>query len=121
MTLTEGELIQFIGTQNYYKHWTGFIVYTDGVKFVADKGKAYWLIDAIASWQPEIKNNPDAYFQVWKLKVNEDRTALLTCEIEDSEGKTKTPVKQEIKYTDFPLKEVKLYCVDGVLMLPTEY
>ena len=45
--LTESELNQFIGTEHYYRHLLGFN-YTDGVKFMAERGKAYWLIDAIA-------------------------------------------------------------------------
>jgi len=30
----ESNLSQFYGTENYYKHWTGAIVYTDGVKYL---------------------------------------------------------------------------------------
>ena len=56
--LTEGDLAQFIGTSQYYRHNLG-LLYTDGVKYVADRGGAYWLIDAIASWQidPRIRND----------------------------------------------------------------
>jgi hypothetical protein len=30
-------------------------------------------------------------------------------------------VKQDIPYTDSPLKEMRLYCQNGVLFLPSEY
>jgi len=112
----ERSLSQFIGTQNYYKHFTG-LFYTDGIKYLADKAGSYWLIDLIASWQiyPKVRSCP---FQIWELKVNEDRTAVITMK-EDTNEPIKA--KQEIQFTDFPLKEIKLYVVDGVLMLPSEY
>jgi len=115
MTL-KAELVQFIGTQNYYRHFTG-LIYTDGIKYLADKAGAYWLIDLIASWQAKQKVR-ECYFQIWELKVNEDRTAVITMK-EDTNEPIKA--KQEIQFTDFPLDHIKLYCVDGVLMLPSEY
>lgn len=82
MELKQSDLSQFIGTVNYYQHWLG-LRYTDGVKYVAEHGKAHWLIDAIASWQlsPEIKNDPMLQkIQFWRLRVNNDYSAVLTCE-----------------------------------------
>ena len=31
-----------------------------------------------------------------------------------------TIARQQIEYSDFPLKEIKLYLIDGVLLLPSE-
>lgn len=46
--LTEGDLAQFIGSETLYQH-PGFNVrYTEGVRYVAEHGGAFWLIDAIA-------------------------------------------------------------------------
>jgi hypothetical protein len=55
--------------------------------------------------------------QFWKLRVNPDNSAVLTCE-RDSDD---VAITQEIPYTDFPLESVKLYLADGVLLLPSEY
>ena len=110
------ELMQFSGTVNYYRHPLG-IVFTDGVKYLADKAEAYWLIDTIASYQLR-KDIREISFQLWELRVNEDGTALLTMKEDTNEPER---VKQKILYTDFPLKYQKLYLVDGVLMLPSEY
>jgi len=110
------KLEQFGGTINYYRHPLG-IIFTDGVKFLADKAGAYWLIDAIASWQIEEKVR-NCSFQLWELKVNEDRTAILTMKEDAGEPEI---VRQEIPFTDFPLEYQKLYLVDKVLMLPSEY
>jgi hypothetical protein len=41
-------LSQFSGTENWYRHWTGRILFTDGAKYVADAAGAHWLLDEIA-------------------------------------------------------------------------
>ena len=30
-------------------------------------------------------------------------------------------IKQKIGFTDFPLEKLKLYLIDGVILLPSEY
>ena len=107
------ELLMFTGTENYYKHPYG-IYYTDGVRYLAEKARSYWLIDAIASWQREVGS---CSFQIWELRVKDGR-GLLTMK-EDTNEPVK--VSQVIHYTDFPLQYIKLYLVDRVLMLPSEY
>ena len=47
----EADLAQFSGTDNWWKHRTGRLTYTDGVKFLAEKAGAFWLIDLVASYQ----------------------------------------------------------------------
>ena len=110
-TLTKQDLDQFTGTQSYYKHWCSKNVYTDGVKYLADKAGAYWLIDAIFSY------NRKEPFQVWEL-VKTGTTAVLTMQ-EDTGAPIK--VKQEIPFTDFPLDEIQLWFTNGVLYLPSEH
>ena len=111
------DLSQFRGTRQWYKHWAQRLVYTDGVKYLAEQAGAFWLIDAIASYQM-YKQVWETGFQLWELKKNEDESAVLTMR-EDS-GKPER-VRQNIKYTDFPLDYIKLYVVNGGLMLPSEY
>lgn len=111
-------LEQFIGTENYYPHWIG-IRYTDGVKYLAEEAEAYWLIDAIASWQlsPEVKGDPMLQrIQFWKLRVD-GHSAVLTCERDENN----IAVTQKISYTDFPLESITLYLANGILLLPSEY
>ena len=55
-------------------------------------------------------------FQSWKLFVQNKKGRL---ELQDGNGKVLR--KQEIPYTDFPLKEINLYLTDNVLLLPSEY
>jgi len=115
--LTASDLSQFIGTTVWYRH--GFvksITFTDGVKYVADTGGAYWLIDEIvfAQTMPEIAS---AKFQLWRLMVSLKYVGLLTC----LDGSNNPIFAKKIKYTDFPLTEIKFYFTDNVIMLPSEY
>ena len=117
--LTEADLAQFTGTSVYYLHALG-LRYTDGVRYLAEHGGAFWLIDAISSWQgdPRIGQDPMLQdMQFWKLMVNEDRSAQLVYERDEEDE----AISQKIPYTDFPLKRITLYCQQGVLLLPSEY
>lgn len=106
----EQGLAQFVGTEEWHKHQFG-LKYTDGVKFLAENSGAYWLVDAIASYQKKES------FQLWTLTVTDHRAVLEMREDSDAP----IIVQQNIEFTDFPLPEIKLYLVDGVLMLPSEY
>lgn len=113
--MKELNLSQFTGTEHWYKHMFGIVTYTDGIKYLADEAQAYWLLDIVASYQPKHKDKP---FQIWKLTVNEDKTAVITMK-EDSNKPVL--VKQKIAYTDFPLDEIEFYCIDGIMLLKSEY
>jgi hypothetical protein len=110
------ELKQFSGTESYYRHSFGTITYTDGIKYLAEKAECYWLIDIVASYQIDkrVKAEP---FQVFQLKVNEDCTATVTI----SDGNDNVLAVQKLEFTDFPMKEMTLWCVGKVLLLPSEY
>lgn len=111
------------GTEQYWK-LPGFLgssmKYTDGVQYLAQNADCYWLLTAIASYQPELKSKHKRVypFQLWELKVKEDHSAVLTC-AEDSD--IPPVITQAIEFTDFPLPEFKLWLVNGVLLLPSEY
>lgn len=108
-------LNEFCGTEAYHKLSAfGKFVSTDGVAFMADTFGAFWLVDAIASYQPKLRN---VSFQSWRL-VSKENKAILTCTDGDSD---KAIIKQEIEYTDFPDGEVLCFLTDGVLMLSSEY
>jgi len=119
----QSELQQFIGTTQYYQYMAGLKL-TDGVKYLADNagGGAYWLLDILASYQCEPKIGRE-YFQVWELQLlpraegNENaQPAVVTMKADTTEL-----VRQEIMHTDFPLDYIKLYLIDGVILLTSEY
>jgi hypothetical protein len=114
--LRQADLDQFIGTQQWWAHWTKRITFTDGVKYLAETAGAFWLVDAIASWQIERKE----HFQLWELHVNRDETPMAVLTMREDCDQPEL-IRQEISYTDFPLEKIKLYLIDGVLLLPSEY
>ena len=116
-------LDQFTGTKNWYRHALSSailrrdITYTDGVKYLAEKAGAYWLIDLIFSVYACEENVRKEEFLLWTLTVNENKSAIVTCD----NGSGTVLYTQEIEYSDFPLEEIKLYLTDGVLLLTKEY
>ena len=117
------DLNQFTGSDNYYRNKNYPFFYTDGIKYLAEGG-AYWLLDAIASWQedPIIKNDQDLnQIQFWKLKVDSSSAGILVCERDQDDP----VITQKIPYTEFPLPEITLFLCDmgtqGILILPSEY
>ena len=107
------EFASYTGTEEYFKHLFG-LKYTDGVYAVAEKYKAYWLIDAVASYQGKMKKEP---FQLWVMTADHNK-GLLEMRTDSDQP---VLVSQEIPFTDFPSGELKLYLCDGVLLLPSEY
>ena len=120
-------MAQAIGTTKYIKHFTGLLVFTDGVDQLRQDADAFWLVDAIASHQIKHKKVP---FQVWELEVCSDKTAILTMKEDTNEPLL---VEQKIHHTNFPLEKIKFYVTEGgygteenwtpclVLMLTSEY
>ena len=121
MTTWANELNNFSGTEHYYRI-TPDTVITDGAKFVADKGGAYWLMVAIASYLPEFTSKET--FVVATLNVTRTATSSHAI-LKLDDGNDNILVEQLIEYTDFALNEMKLYaCYNGdawVIMLPREY
>jgi hypothetical protein len=136
-------LSYFTGTEQWTRYaclCPHIVLLTDGAMYVAEHGgeddnSAYWLIDAISSYQGEAALKHHA-FQVWKLSVlppdpeippmsppmsvaavlrskqpaakdcKPHRHAVLTCTNSDE----KQLVRQEIDLTDFlPIGEITIY------------
>lgn len=109
------ELGNFTGTENYYRHWTGQGVMTDGVYHLADAFGAMWLVDLVFINGQQHKKKEG--FMVCKLEVNEDDSAIFTIE----DGNKNELSRQVIEYTDFPARRAEIWYIDGVALLPSEY
>ena len=133
--LTTSELRNFTGTETYHRFSPLFprVIASDGGIHVArhgGQGGAFWLLEAIASYQPELQRHPDERLkdmQFWKLVVNADKSAILTCVADTGE---EPAVEQHIEFTDFDLPEIDLWVAptdDGkggviwVILLPSEH
>ena len=111
------ELQHFTGSESFHKNpLFPRYVYTEGVKFLAEKAGAYWLLDYIFANQmlDILKTQP---FQTWKITVLETEAAF----IEVGDGDENKLISFILTYTDFPLQELTLWLVDNTLMLTSEY
>ena len=116
--LTEADLNQFTGSEHWYRHGlVRNILFTDGAKYLADHGGAYWLLDEIAFAQRGEKAVAAEEFQVWTLTVKPDRTARLVCD----DGNGNTVFEKPIPFTDFPLDKIDLYFTNNTIYLPSEH
>lgn len=114
-------LKEFHGTVEYHKHlYPGKspIILTDGCKYLRESCKAYWLFDAILSYQYD-KVLKGVNFQIWELKqLRVDLSWLLTCRADQN---SKPLIRQPIEFSDFPLDYIKIWVIDKVALLPSEY
>ena len=110
-------LAQFTGTVRYYRISRRNLL-TDGAKYLAEKGKCFWMMDAVSSHLSEI--GTEDWFVLIRVQVSEGRAEMI---YEDGNGGEHA--RQAIPYTDFALSEITLYaCWDQehwVIMLPSEY
>ena len=119
--LLKRTLKEFHGTGAYHKHLfpgKSPILLTDGCNFIREECKAFWLFDAILSYQCE-KILSNLKFQIWELQQSKkDLSWKLMCR-EDS-GR-KPIITQVIEFSDFPIPEIKIWVIDKVCLLPSEY
>jgi len=104
------------GSENFFVQKPSLILYTDGVKDLAETCSAYWLIDLIVSHQCHREINLER-FQVWDLKRVKDNVFTILC----TDGNKNRVTGQEIPFSDFPYDVATLWLVDGCIMLPKEY
>lgn len=103
------------GSDTFHKHWLGFI-YTEGVRDLAADYGAFWFIDIVASYRTHKKVRAEG-FQVWKLKRVKDDQFIAICE----DGNDNIVITQKISFSDFKDDDLTFWCIDGVIMLPSEY
>ena len=104
------------GSENFFCHRPSLVLYTDGVKALADTCQAYWLIDLIISYQCQNAVNLQR-FQVWELR----RVHANQFFIHATDGNKNPVARQKIPFSDFTYDIATIWLVDGCLMLPKEY
>ena len=123
------ELQQFTGDLERYRTLNRWVVYTPGIKFLAEHGGAYWLIDAIASYYgtKEMKSAIAKDYRLeslhfWRLEVRDDQSAELTARADSG---VEPFIVQQIPFTDFPLEYIDIWSgFDSkrwTLYLPSEH
>jgi len=125
------DLDQFIGgtVDRYICSINRRVIYSGGVRYLAEQAGAYWLIDAIASYltpqaieEAAQVDRRIALMHFWKLRVAEDQSAVLFAE---ADLNVPPFVSQKIPYTDFPLPKVDIWASQSgegwTLYLPQEH
>jgi len=107
------KLKEYNSTENHYK-FGGYLVITDGVKAMAEMFESFWLLDIIASYQSQLRNED---FQVWTLGKFEDSSAIVIC----TDGNNRVVKKQKIGWTDFGADEATIWVEGNVALLPSEH
>jgi hypothetical protein len=119
------ELRQFTGSEYFFKHWgNSKMVYTEGVKYLAEKASCFWLIDEIALvLLPKLLHDYEDSFFYIELSVFINNSAFVIV----TDGNNRIYLKHKINWTDFPVleKPLRMYLCDSdnkyCLMLPSEY
>ena len=129
-TLTHHDLNLFTGDLERFRHWLcRRVIYTPGVHYLAERGQAHWLLDAIAFYfgsndmvRAIERDKRLEDMQFWRLDVRDDRSAVLSARADSGEEPF---ILQSIEYTDFPLDYVDIWAAyDGehwTLYLPSEH
>lgn len=113
------DLSGFTGSTVFYRHMLGCKL-SEGAKYLADKAGAYWLLDAIVSYQSEARVKA-LDIQFWTLQCAAD-AADFSAVLFLTDGHTEARIiQQDIPFTDFPLKEIKVWLQNNTLFLPSEY
>ena len=121
----QARLANFQGSQALYPFILGPFTLglcTEGVQWLKENTDCSWLVNAILRQQ----HDPHSVitresFQVWTLKVNAEKAAMLIAE----DGSGQVLMREEIHSTDFPLSEIVLWVEHSekgpILRLPNEH
>lgn len=129
-TFCRADLAQFTGDpQRYELDQATSLWITNGVRFLADAGHAWPLIETIAGHYPSLLLNEAVRrdprvggFHAWRIQVQVDRSAHLSARAD-----TDTPLflTQWVPFTALPLTHVDLWASPEddrwVLYLPSEH
>ena len=121
------QLAQFTGTEHWYRHALNRnLIYTDGVKFLAENGGeqgAYWFIDKVAceiALLLKSKNQRFGFITLCVGLTDKNQAMILV-----TDGNDKQLATYHIHYTDMQLGNWKFYLIDDqthlTLLLPSEY
>jgi hypothetical protein len=105
-----------IGTDGYYKTISRILLFTDGVKAMAEDLECFWAIDVVVSYTKKFK---DDFMSAYFILNNGG------CDFYLTDGNDNVIVYQKIPFTDLT-QNINLFVSRAdsdryVLMLPSEY
>lgn len=116
------ELSNFTGTEQYYKASNLYnLNLTEGIQYLRNKLNCFWLIDIVGSVQHLSKIKENKEFIIWKIKVNKDKSFIVSAYRDSPFIKENLLYEQKGTYTDFKLKEFEFYQEYNILLLKSEH
>jgi hypothetical protein len=91
--------------------------YTDGVRMMAKLIGAYWLLEFIEETQRTEEGIEEQDFQVWRIISTGETVSII---VDDGYEPPRFTLETN-RVKRFPIGEFKIYCVDNVILLPSEY
>lgn len=119
-TLLEG-MAQFHGSDIIYLLPICGTHYTEGVQFIAETADAFWLLtDTSIMGKSLMEKSKFLTIDFKRLNSAEKEEIGYDATVSYSDGNGQLFTVQKY-HTDFPLESLRLYFIDGTLLLPNEY
>jgi len=118
----EQNLQQYSGSERFYSIPLIRSRYTEGIKYLAEVANCYWLITDASVIAKSLMDK--SYFITIDFeRLSKEEQDAFGCEakIVYSDGNDNLFEVHRYNVTDFPLQQLRLFFVDGCLMLPGEY
>lgn len=93
---------------------------TEGIQYLREKLKCYWLIDIVGSTQNLIQIRRNSEFIIWKIK-REGQGCIVNAWKDSPFTQENLLYEQKIPYTDFKLNEYEFYQEGNILLLKGEH
>ncbi len=118
----EYQLQQFHGSDRFYRLPICNTRYTEGIQYLAETANAFWLLtDASVMGKSLLHKSYFITVDFKRLTAEEKEEIGYDATIQYSDGNGLVFTTQKYHLTDFPLDELRLFFVDGTLLLPNEY
>ena len=115
-------LQHFHGTEMFYRIPLLRTRFTDGLKYLSEAAECFWLITDTSVIAKSLMNQSE-FVTIDFKRLSEERqdSTGYEAEIIYTDGNDNILEKHGYRATDFPLDELRLFFVNGTLMLPSEY
>ena len=118
----KAELQHFIGSETVYKIPLIGTRFSDGIKYLAETAECFWLVTD-ASVIAKSLSHKSRFITIDFKRLSEKEREEKQCEalINYSDGNGNIFESHRYLVTDFLLDELRLYFIDDILILPSEY
>ena len=118
----ELELERFIGSEIVHQIPILNTRFTAGIKYLMQVAECFWLVLDSSTIGKSLMDK-SRFISIDFKKCSEEEKDGSGCGaiIEYGDGNGNILETQRYNYTDFPLDQIRLYFIDGTLMLPSEY